>query len=108
MWDNEKPIKQAKMFLKASKKKESLVIGTTWFPSTFELLGLDSHACLEMLELRLVDATNLFLYYATLWQQFVKEHKKHEIEECLPKCYFCKDDGQEFYYHLLALKALNR
>jgi hypothetical protein len=106
IWNDSQSIKHAKMILGAPFHKESLVIVTARSWSIIELLGINRDACIEMPELGENDATNLFLFHAACGKQFAEEEEKHDILQCVRRCYFQKGGGRGSHYHPLALEAL--
>jgi hypothetical protein len=101
VWDDFQSLQDARMILEAPFLKGSLVIVIARSKSTLELLGLHGDACIEMPNLGEGDAINLFLYHAARGKQFAKEKEKHDILQCVRRCYFDKGDG-----YPLALEAL--
>jgi hypothetical protein len=106
IWDDSQSLNHARTILQAPFHKGSLVIVTARSKNTLELLGIHGDACIEMPELGEGDAMNLFLYHAACGKQFTKEEEKHDILQCVRRCYFRKGGGGDSHYHPLALKAL--
>ena len=91
--------------MEAPFQKGSFVVVTTRLGNTLKLLTIHGDACIEVLELGEGDAVNLFLYHAARGKQFAKEEEKHDILQCVRRCYFQKGGGDS-HYHPLALHAL--
>jgi len=106
VWDNDKSLKQALLFLNMDFHKESFVVVMARSHSTLECLGIDKITCFEMPELSQVEAKKLFLYYVTNGKHIATPEDEHSIDLCVAKCSFFKGDGRGFHYHPLALEVL--
>ncbi|KAG0601931.1 hypothetical protein M758_11G148700 [Ceratodon purpureus] len=84
--------------------EDSIVLVVARSLDLLQNLNIAESDCLEMPELNKDEAKSLFLQ-----RIFISSNEKHDelIKNCIERCYFRKDDRNNYHYHPLALEVLS-